>query len=584
MPPTDRAGPAVAAPGHPAAAAPVAPSELPPLFDAGRRRLLLALVGVGLLQAALAAGAALGVRAMVDAWGIGTRATVWAPGPWAPWVAWGVVVIACALIVVGLRVAAGRWSESLGQRYVAAVRLALMHHLFRLPPRRHQQMRHGHLMARLTGDLAALHRWAGRTVAPLLVASASFVLLAATLAWLAPAVAAGAAAACAPLVGVAWWASVRLERSLRAERVQRWALAGQVGERLAEAAVVQVHGQAGRELRRLRRRQQRLHDAAVLRVRHAAVLKAMPPAAGLLVMGLLAGWGGAQVAAGAWSGGTLAGLLTLCGLVLAPLRDFALGLGNWRSWRVSREKLTGFLHQPPLPDGQPDGAAPPQGAGVLRLDGLVAVPGMAGVTAQLRRGDTAAVQGVSGSGKSALLQALAGWLVPAAGRVLYEGDPGAESSAPAARGVLLVAADLPLLRGSVAGNLRYLRKSARNEELMQALRAAGVSALPAGAGLSLGSPVFEGGRNLPRVLRARLALARALVDPPAVLLIDDFDDLLDGDAAADAPLAMLLAQPPCTIVIATRRPDWAGRCAQRWPLGPLPEAGPPRVLELAHAA
>jgi ABC-type multidrug transport system fused ATPase/permease subunit len=393
MPPTDRASPAVAAPGHPAAVAPVAPPELPPLFDAGRRRLLLALVGIGLLQAALAAGAALGVRAMVDAWGIGTRAMVWAPGPWAPWVAWGVVVIACALIMFGLRVAAGRWSESLGQRYVAAVRLALMHHLFRLPPRRHQQMRHGHLMARLTGDLAALHRWAGRTVAPLLVASASFVLLAATLAWLAPAVAAGAAAACAPLVGVAWWASVRLERSLRAERVQRWALAGQVGERLAEAAVVQVHGQAGRELRRLRRRQQRLHDAAVVRARHAAVLKAMPPAAGLLVMGLLAGWGGAQVAAGAW-----------------------------------------------------------------------------------------------------------------------------------------------------------------------------------------------GGRNLPRVLRARLALARALVDPPAVLLIDDFDDLLDSDAAADAPPAMLLAQPPCTIVIATRRPDWAARCAQRWPLGPLPEAGPPRVLELAHAA
>jgi predicted ABC-type transport system involved in lysophospholipase L1 biosynthesis ATPase subunit len=89
---------------------------------------------------------------------------------------------------------------------------------------------------------------------------------------------------------------------------------------------------------------------------------------------------------------------------------------------------------------------------------------------------------------------------------------------------------------------------------------------------------------LPRLLRARLALARALVDTPAVLLIDDFDDLLEGDAFADAPLAALLSEPPCTIVIATRRPEWAARCAQRVLLEPLTSATAPHKLELAHAA
>ncbi len=559
---------------------------LPPLFDPPRRHLLLALVGLGLLQAGLAAAAALGVRALFNALGSGSELlSMLGQGPLLPVLALGGGALIAALSMIALRQRAGWLAESLGQQYVAAVRLVLLEHLFELPPRHHQRMRHGHLMARLTGDLGALHRWTGRTVAPLLAGTASFVLLAATLAWMAPWVALGVALVCLPLFGWAWLISARLERALRAERSQRWALAGQVGERLAEAAVVQAHAQAGRELRRLRRRQQRLHDAAVLRAREAALLKALPPAVGTLMLGVLAGWGSWQVASGAWSSGALAGLLTLLGLVLAPLRDFALGLGGWRNWRVSREKLMGFLHKEPLHASASQAVPQPPGNGLLRIDALTVVPGMAGVTAELHPGDTLALQGASGSGKSALLEAVAGLLVPTAGKVLLDGED-STAIAPARRGrrIALVAADLPLLRGSVAGNLRYRRKTVPREEMQRALLAAGVRALAGGAALGFASPVAEGGRNLPRLLRARLALARALVDTPAVLLIDDFDDLLEGDASADAPLAALLGEPPCTIVIATRRPEWAARCAQRVRLEPLAIATAPHKLELAHAA
>ncbi|MDP2004419.1 MAG: ABC transporter ATP-binding protein, partial [Rubrivivax sp.] len=401
---------------------------LPPLFDPPRRHLLLVLVGLGLLQAGLAAAAALGVRALFNALGPGSElSTLLGQGPLLPVVALGGGALVAALAMIALRQWAGRRAESLGQQYVAAARLVLLAHLFKLPPRHHQRMRHGHLMARLTGDLGALHRWAGRTVAPLLVGTASFVLLAATLAWMAPWVALGSLLVCLPLFGWAWRVSARLERALRAERTQRWALAGQVGERLAEAAVVQANAQVGRELRRLRRRQQRLHDAAVLRAREAALLKALPPAVGTLMFGVLAGWGSWQVASGAWSSGALAGLLTLLGLVLAPLRDFALGLGGWRNWRVSCEKLTSFLRSAPLPHSASlpnlalHAVPQPPGGGQLRLDALTAVPGMAVVTADLNPGDTLAVQGGSGSGKSALLEAVAGLLVPAGGRALLVG-------------------------------------------------------------------------------------------------------------------------------------------------------------------
>jgi ABC-type multidrug transport system fused ATPase/permease subunit len=580
MPSAPQSSPAASPP-----ASTVAPG-LPALFDATRRRVLLVLVGLGLLQAGLAAVAALGVRALFNALGDGSQVSnLFGQGPWPAVLALGGAALVAASATLALRSSTGRLAESLGQQYVAAAREVLLEHLFRLPPRDHRRMRHGHLMARLTGDLGALHRWAGRSVAPMLVGSASFVLLAGTLAWLAPWVALGAALVCLPLFGWAWRISARLERALRAERTQRWALAGQVGERLAEAAVVQANAQAGRELRRLRRRQQRLHDAAVVRAREAALLKALPPAAATLMLGILAGWGSWQVASGAWSSGALAGLLTLLGLVLAPLRDFALGLGGWRHWRVSCEKLTGFLRNTPLPAAEPAAEPRPQDGWLLRLDGLCAVAGMAAVTADLKPHDTLAVQGAGGSGKSALLEAVAGLLVPKAGRVLladmHAGGGDAVGHRPR---IALVAADLPLLRGSVAGNLRYRRKGVGREAMQRALSDAGVRTLSCGAALDLQDSVAEGGRNLPRVLRARLALARALVDTPALLLIDDFDELLENDASADAPLVALLREPPCAVVVVTRRPEWAALCAQRVRLEAVTGAAPVQKLELAHAA
>jgi hypothetical protein len=73
------------------------------------------------------------------------------------------------------------------------------------------------------------------------------------------------------------------------------------------------------------------------------------------------------------------------------------------------------------------------------------------------------------------------------------------------------------------------------------------------------------------------------VDTPVLLLIDDFDELLEGDAAADAPLVALLREPPCSILIVTRRPEWAARCAQRVLLEPVAVAPVPPRLELVHA-
>jgi ATP-binding cassette, subfamily B, bacterial len=559
-------------------AAPLPPAW-PQLGSDGRTRTLLALVMLGLGQALLAATSALGVRALFEHFG----AAAAAPGSVASLAA--MVALAgggLALLQLLLRQSVGQLAESLGQRYAAAVRSALLAHLFQVAPQQHQQLRHGHLMARVTGDLAALRRWVGRSLAPLMAGSATLLLMLAVLAVLAPALTLALALVLALAGLLAWRVSVRLEQTLRVERQQRWALAGQVGERLAEAAVVQAHAQSGRELKRLARRQQRLHDSAVARARWSALLQAVPLALGSLLLGAAAGWGAWQVAHGAWTAGTLAGLLTLLGLALAPVRDLTLGLGAWRAWRVSREKLIGFMRLPTLQPAASEASALRAPEGALRIESAShGSQTPVGALALAARG-TLAVHGRSGSGKSLLLQAMTGlhtttrWSIAVDGQSLASCD-----AASIGARVALVSADLPLLRGTIAGNLRYRTRRATPETMQQALAAVGLDAALATWPLGLATPVREGGRNLPGVLRHRLALARALISAPALLLIDDFDLLLEGDEALDRPLAELLRSPPCTLVIVTRSAAWRERCQRVLSLDP---AKTPPPLELVHAA
>lgn len=574
------------------------PAALPRPWGRGRRAAFAVLLALGLGQAAVAVAAALGMRWLFDSLAGGQ-----------PVVPALVLAVGCALALAQglLTHAAARAGEALGQDYAAAVRSALLQHLFRLPPARHQALRHGHLMARMTGDLGALRRWIGRALAPLLVGGATLLAtLALLLAW-APGVAAVLLPALAAGALLAWGLGRRLERHLRAERRERWALAGQVGERLAAAAVVQAAAQPARELQRLHRRQQRLRAAAVRRAGSAGLLRLLGPVAATLALGAVAAWGAAQIAAGAWSVGTLAGVLTALGLTWAPVRRLATGLAAWHDWRVSCEKLAGFLALPTGDAGHhgADWAMPPAGhlvaqalavdAGGLagdpdaaenadeaptaadpdpadRVPASADAPGtpagaagrLAAIDLDLLPRSTLAVTGRSGSGKSLLLRTLAGWVALRGGRLALDGvDLAHCPPARLARHVGLVSADLPLLRGTVGGNLRYTRRDADAAAQWQALRAVGIDddglALPQG----LATRVDEGGRNLPRVLRQRLCLARALVGRPAVLLIDDFDLLLDADDLRNEALRALLAEPTATTVIVTREARWQRRCAQR---------------------
>ncbi|MFB9446066.1 ATP-binding cassette domain-containing protein [Dactylosporangium vinaceum] len=192
----------------------------------------------------------------------------------------------------------------------------------------------------------------------------------------------------------------------------------------------------------------------------------------------------------------------------------------------------------------------------LRLEGVsVRYPHgardvLSAVDLELPAGRRVAVVGASGSGKSTLLAVLAGGLEPTGGRV--EGRPAGAEPWQVAGGVF---ADAHVFHATVRENLLLDRDGFTDDDLRAALGAAGLVEY----GERLDELVGEDGGHLSGGQRQRLLLARALVDPPPVLLLDEPTEGLDQAAAAAVLATALRAAGERTVVVVThRRADLAG--------------------------
>jgi ABC-type bacteriocin/lantibiotic exporter with double-glycine peptidase domain len=168
---------------------------------------------------------------------------------------------------------------------------------------------------------------------------------------------------------------------------------------------------------------------------------------------------------------------------------------------------------------------------------------------------------------------------PDAGTVRLDGQDLAHHSLASVRAAISMAGpDLPLLRGSVDRNLRYRWPDAPADEVARVCALCGIdeilAALPEGAETRLS----EGGGNLSAGQRQRIALARALLGEPRVLLLDEADANLDPGAAA--VVDRVLAAFPGTVLLVTHRPERLAAADAIWHVsgGRLVETGPPDAV------
>ncbi len=481
-------------------------------------------------------------------------------------------------------------AERLGQDYVHRLRLQLYEHLCRIPPRALQRRSQGGILLRFVGDLGALRQWISLGLSRLVAAS---IAIGVTLLALA-ALNAALALVVGGMLALATVASLRLGRPLREAvreaRRRRARLTGNISEKLNAMAVVQVCGQARREQHRLERQSRRLREAMILRARLIGWLRAITEGTTVLATAAALVTGVLVVNAGQATPGTVVAAMSLVALLVSPLRDLGRVHEYRQAARVAQQKIDAFLAIP-VPrhvlrqggKGRRTRGDDSRRHGRLVFENVTVEGVLARFSAVVepdpRRGRVIAVVGPNGAGKSTLLALAAGLLDGDEGQVLLDSQPVARlAPRTLRRRVGMVSPDLPLLRGSIARNLRYRWPKAPAEEIARVSALCGLDALLASLPEGERTRLTDGGRNLSVGQRQRLVMARAILGNPSLLVLDEADANLDPGARK--VLQRVIEACRGSVLMATHRLETLRLADEIWHLrdGRLVETGTPEEL------
>ena len=271
-------------------------------------------------------------------------------------------------------------------------------------------------------------------------------------------------------------------------------------------------------------------------------------------------FGGHQVGAGDVEVGTLVAFMTylmqiLMGIVMASFMTMMIPRAAVCAERISEVLAT----DPALvvdADATPD--FPEPGAVEMR-DVSFTYPGaeepvLEGITFTARPGQTVAVVGSTGSGKTTLINLIPRLLDVSDGQVLVGGTDVRRAEPEALWSQLGLVPQKPFLfAGTVASNLRLGREEATDDELWEALELAQARDFVTEMDGGLEAPIAQGGTNVSGGQRQRLAIARAIVRRPAVLVFDDSFSALDVATDADLRAALWPATVGVTKIVVAQR-------------------------------
>lgn len=269
--------------------------------------------------------------------------------------------------------------------------------------------------------------------------------------------------------------------------------------------------------------------------------------------------GSLLVIAGDLSMGALAACTIIAGRAMQPLQS-ALGIWSRYLSGADARKRTSELFEIPTQAGTADDVTlPTKLTGQLALKGVTYAypaqeePVVCDVTLNLEAGETVALTGPNGSGKSTLLLLMRGLLEPQAGQILIDGhDVSRYSGEFLSRNIALVTQREALFEGTILENLTLFRShyDARAYAVAEMLGFYDeINELPEG----FGTPAV--GSRLPRGLAQRIAIGRALVEAPRLLLFDDAGSAIDSPSDAALKSVLQSLNGKCTTVIVTHRPS-----------------------------
>jgi len=424
-------------------------------------------------------------------------------------------------------------SGRIGQRVLLELRRRVFRHFQRLDVAFHDRYTSGRVVSRLTNDVEAIQDMLETGFDSLITAVLTLFGTAILLVVLDVRLGLMCLAAFPILVALVWWFSAESAKTYRTVRESAALVIVQFVETMTGIKAVQAY-------RREPRNQEIFDDVADqyrdVNERTFQLLAIFMPAVklvGNLTTGVVLLYGGSQVLHGQMTIGTLAAFLLYLRMFFEPMQEISQFFNTFQSASSALEKLAGVLAQKPAIADPADPVRPEVVRGEItfrdvHFSYVPDRPVLPGLDLVVPPGQTVALVGTTGAGKTTIAKLIARFYDPNSGSVALDGvDLRDFAQSDLRRHVVMVTQENFLFSGTVADNIRFGWPSASDAEVRAAAAAVGadvfIDALPDG----YDTDVAKRGGRLSAGQRQLIAFARAFLADPAVLILDEATSSLD---------------------------------------------------------